>query len=228
MTTTKTRKTSAKGTDLREGLVDKALKKRYDELMARYHAALADESSGWDARFEALDEIINSDPPYYLAASYATAKQFLKAEVPQESERNIRTKILVARHFDPEDESRYGITRLEALIGILRAEAGGELGRVKIHPERQKVRVKEGKTTKLVPFAEATRDQLKAAIRLAQGKTGTSRAALPPLVAALKKALAGAKLADVGVSIRGGKVTLSGIDAVQFAALAKVLKGVKG
>lgn len=228
MANTKAKKTGTQAVGQKEALVDKALKKRWLDTMGRYRAALADESAGWDTRYEALDEIINAQPPYYLAGGYSTIAQFLKGEVPNESERGVKMAIRVARHFDPEDESRYGISNLDALLSYLEAEAGGELGRAKVHPERQKIPVKQGKGTKLVPFAEATREQIKAAVRVARGTSGAAKAKLPPAVARLKKSLGGAGLADIAVSMRGGKVTLSGIAVESFAALAKVLKGVKG
>lgn len=136
--------------------------------------------------------------------------------------------IRVAVHFDAADERRYGISNLDALLSYLEAEAGGELGRAKIHPERQTIRIKEGKGTKSLPFAEATRAQIQGATRLALGKSGKSTAKVPPVVGTLKKALGAAGLGDIAVSMRGGKVTLSGIAVESFGGLAKVLKGVKG
>jgi hypothetical protein len=217
-----------RATSAKQALVDKALRKRYQDAMARYRQALDDESAGWDTRYEVLGEIIHATPPYYLAGGYSTVGSFLKAEVPGESKRSITTAIRVARSFDPEDESRFGISNLDALLSYLEAEAGGSLGRAKLHPGRQKIRVREGKSTKQVPFAQATREQVKAATRAAQGKASGSGAKLPPAVAALKRALAQAGLADVAVSMRGGKVALSGIATDCFVALARVLKSVKG
>ncbi len=109
-------------------------------------------------------------------------------------------------------------------MSYLEADAGGQLGGAKIRPERQKIRVGKGKAAKLVPFAEATRAQVTAATRALLGKTGSSTAKVPPVVASLKKALAAAGLADVAVSMRGGKVAMSGIAPESLAALAKALK----
>lgn len=213
--------------DAREALVDKALKKRWTEAIGRYRVARDEASAGWDARYEALDEIISSEPPYYLAGGYATIGAFLRAEVPNESARGVNMAIRVARHFDPEDESKYGMTNLDVLLRYLEADAGGPLGKAKIDPSRQKIRVKVGKTTKLVPFAQATREQVRAAARVAQGRGGGASAALPPMVKTLKKALSEAGLSAVAVSMRAGKVTLSGIAPESLGALAKALKGVK-
>ena len=62
----------------------------------------------------------------------------------------------------------------------------------------------------------------------AKNSSGSSKAKVPPVVASLKKALAAAGLADVAVSMRDGKVAMSGIAPESFAALAKALRGVKG
>ena len=221
-------KPKAGKSDLKEALVDKALKKRYQDALSRYRAATTAETARWDERFEALAQIIDSDPPYYLAGGYATTREFLKAEAPNETERGVSMGIRVAVHFDAADEQRYGITNLDALLGYLEAEAGGKLGRAKIHPERQTIRIKQGKGTKAISFAQATRAQIQAATRLALGKSGGSKAKLPAVVATLKKALGAAGLGNIAVSMRGGEVTLSGIATESFAALAKVLKGVKG
>lgn len=230
---TKTKKAAATKTrstknDVKEALVDKALKKRYQDALSRYRAATTAETARWDERYEVLDEIINSDPPYYLAGGYATVREFLKAEAPNETERGARMGIRVAVHFDASDERQYGISNLDALVSYLEAEAGGPLGRAKIHPERQTIRVKQGKGTKPIAFSEATRAQIQAAARLALGKSGGSGAKVPPVVATLKKALGQAGLGDIAVSLRGGKVTLSGIAVESMAELGKVLKGVKG
>ena len=206
----------------------KTPEKLWNEAIARFRAAFEGESTSWDARYEALDEILNADPPYYLAGGYATARAFLKAEVPNESERTVRQGIRVARHFDPEDERRYGITILDALLGYLEAEAGGPLGRAKINLDRQTIPVKDGSGTTMIPFAEATRQQIQAAARAARGESARASSNVPPLVASLKKAMAAAGLSAIGVSMRGGKVTLSGIAPSWFGALAKVLKGVRG
>ena len=51
---------------------DKALKQRYLEALDRLRNASASEAKGWDERYEALGDILESEPPYYLAGGYKT------------------------------------------------------------------------------------------------------------------------------------------------------------
>src|SRR5687767_11771137 len=76
-------------------VVDAALKARWNEAIARYRAARDEEVEGWDERYEALGEIIDSEPPYYLAGGYKTAREFLKKEVPDQDERSVRAYVRV-------------------------------------------------------------------------------------------------------------------------------------
>ena len=99
-----------------EGLVDKALKARWEEAIARYRKARTEEIEGWDERYEALGDILDNDPPYYLAGGHKTARAFLQAEVPDQDERSVRTYIRVARFFDPEDEAKHGVSKLDLLL----------------------------------------------------------------------------------------------------------------
>ncbi|WP_437680743.1 hypothetical protein [Sorangium sp. So ce131] len=210
-----------------DGLVDQALKARWEEAIARYRKARTEELEGWDERYEALGDILDSDPPYYLAGGFKTARAFLQAEVPDQDERSVRTYIRVARFFEPEDEAKHGISKLDLLLRYLEAAGGVPLAPAKIRPDKQKIRVAKGKTQRLVPFPEVTFDELRQAIRTAARSAGKVTKNAPPLVRALGGLLAKAKLRGVGVRLRGGKVDLSGIPAGELAALGKVLASAK-
>jgi hypothetical protein len=204
-------------------LVDKALKVRWDEAIVRYRKARAEELEGWDERYEALGDILDSDPPYYLAGGYRTARAFLQAEVPDQDERSVRTYIRVARYFDPPDEQQYGIIKLDLLLRYMESTGALPLEPAKIRPDRQKVRVTRGRTTQSVPLAEVTFEELRAATRAAARSAGKPQKNAPPLVRALSTLLSKAKLQGVGVRLRGGKVDLSGIPADRLGALGSAL-----
>lgn len=207
-------------------VVDRALKARWQDSLARYRTARTAETAGWDDRYEALGEILDGDPPYYLAGGYETARAFLAAEAPDQDERTVRTYIRVARWFEPEDEARHGVTKLDALLTYLEAAAGAPLAPAKLNLTKQRVRVPDGKTTRAVAFAEATADDLRRATRGVRGAAHGGPTA-PPLVKALRQALAAAKLSAIGVRLRGGRIDLSGIAPAQLAALGKALAKLK-
>jgi hypothetical protein len=92
--------------------VDRALKERFAAELARFDQAKSGEVSGWDEMYEALDAILYSDPPLYLAEGMKTARAFLAKHLPGVSEPLARNNIRVARAFDPEDEQRHGTAKL--------------------------------------------------------------------------------------------------------------------
>lgn len=208
-------------------LVDKALKARWLDALERYRAGRARQTEDWDARYEALADILESEPPYYLAGGYKTARDFLRREAPGEDERSVRTAIRVARHFDPVDEEKYGISKLEALLDYLEAVGGAPLAPAKINLARQSIKVATGKITKARPFADVTRDEIKAATREALGRAGKVARTLPPVVKQVRGLLAKAKLGAIGVRLRDKKLDLTGIALGAVPKLAKVLAAAK-
>src|SRR5690349_25073245 len=74
---TKTARERAKSAGKPSAVVaDKALKARWEEALRRYVRARTEETEGWDARYEALGDILDSDPPLYLAGGYTSAAAF--------------------------------------------------------------------------------------------------------------------------------------------------------
>jgi hypothetical protein len=216
------------GQALAAALVDPKLKARWESALARYRSARADETAGWDQRYEALGEIIDSEPPYYLAGGYRDATSFLKVEAPGQELRTVRRYVRVARHFEPEHEVRYGITKLDALIDYLEAVGkSAPLPPAKIDLARQKVRVPDGKAQRVLLFADATVEELQRARRAAQAKSRPAAPALSPIARRVQEALARAKLQGIAVGLRGGALHLGGIPLAQVPALGKALAAVK-
>ena len=175
--------------------------------------------------YEALGEILYSTPPLFLAAGHKTARAFLATILPGTSETTVRGYVRVAKYFDPEDEKRYGVSKLQFYLDYLEAHGGAPLAAAKIDLRKATVLLDRGKkgNARKVPLGEVTYDELRAAARTA--KSGTNRASKnePPAVVALRKHLAGAKLGKVGVRLRDGHLDLSGIPLDDVVTLGHAL-----
>lgn len=203
-------------------VADKKLKKRWDEAIGRYRDALTNATAGWDARYEALGEIMDADPPYYLAAGYKTANAFLEAEAPSEDPRTVRSYIRVAKHFDPVDEANYGIAKLDLLIVYLTAKAG-KAPEGKVDPEACRIEVPKGSKRESLPLSRVTAEDLRRATRALTSPSQGQSPYESPFVKKLRAVLAKAGLSSVGVAMRKELVTLSGIEKGALAKLGKAL-----
>ena len=221
---TKKKGATPKAADV-ETLIDKKLKARWQSAIARYQRAKSGEAEGWDDRFEALGEIIDSDPPLYLAGGYKNKRAFLRDNEPDLNERTLERSIRVARHFDPADEVAHGVARLDALLDYLEAVAGGKLeAPVKVSLDRQKVRVPEGTATRSLLFTKASAEQVRAATRFARsGKTAVAKGEAPLVttVRALLAKVPGCKA--VSVRLRAEKIDLGGIPVEGLSAVGRAL-----
>jgi hypothetical protein len=205
-------------------LVDKALAAHWKDAFQRFEDAKRDEAVRWDEQYEALGEILDAEPPLYLAGGYANDKAFLAAALPGVDVRSARRSCRVALYFDAEDEAAHGVMRLEALLDYLEATHDAPLVPAKINTKKQTVRVPSGKSTRSVPFADATLAILRTSIRQAK-KTPATRSS--PAVTAVKAALAKHGFSAVGVSIRQNLLTVSGIPVGPLASCARALVAAK-
>jgi hypothetical protein len=205
-------------------LVDKALAAHWKDALSRFEDAKRDEAARWDEQYEALGEILDGDPPLYLAGGYANEKAFLAAALPGVDVRSARRSCRVARYFDADDEAAHGVMKLDALLDYLEATRGVPVPPKKIHVEKQIVRVPKGKSTRPVAFADATLAVLRASVRRAKKQPG-ERAS--PAVVAVKAALEKHDFADVAVSIRRNQLTVSGIPVGRLVAFARALGSAK-
>ena len=135
----------------------------------------------FDRQYETVGEIIEHDPPLYLAGGYASDKAFF-TEVLKQSERTARRLVRVAKYASPQEETRYGISKLDAALDWLEAKAGKPRGRVPVDFPKLRVPTPDG----TIPFEEATVEHLRAATRQARKQP---RPKSPPLVRALRAAL---------------------------------------
>lgn len=207
---------------------DPALKSRWLDAHTRLQRARTGEMAGWDATYEALGDILLADPPLYLAGGYKTARAFLTAELPGVNERTVRSYIRVARYFDPEDEQKHGISKLEQLLDYIEASGGAKLIPAKLNLARIKVHVpdEKGKGLRTRDFADLSFDDLRRAARAAKAKGASkapSRAKEPPVVTAIRKALGAAKLRGVSVRLRQGRIDLGDITPAHLEAVCRAL-----
>jgi hypothetical protein len=205
-------------------LVDKALSAHWKDAFQRFEDAKQGEAERWDEQYEALGEILDAEPPLYLAGGYASDKAFLAAVLPGVDVRSARRSCRVARYFDAEDEATHGVMRLEALLDYLEATHDAPLVPAKINTKKQRVRVSSGKSTRSVLFADATLAVLRASIRRATKAPATRSS---PAVMAVKAALAKHGFSEVAVSIRDNRLTLSGIPVGRLSPCARALTAAK-
>lgn len=207
-------------------VVDTARKKRFEALIGEMHSSKRDEASGFDAYWEAVDDILRAE--LYIAGGYATADAFVRAvvKVPLRSAlRNVR----IARHASPAEEAAFGTALLDAAIGFIEAKAGGPIdGPLPVAFDKLRIPVEDGKGTKTLPLAEATVEQVRAATRalLGDGKKATSKRS--PTEQAIVTTLHATKaLRGLTVSVRDGKVRLGPFALESLADVARALSAVK-
>ena len=210
---------------LKVGLVDKALAARWAETISRLRAARGEATKGWDDKYEAVGEIL--DHKLYLAGSHKSAREFLAKELPGEDERSVRTYMRVARYFDPADEEKYGISRLDLLLTYLEAAGGAPLAPAKINLAKSRIKVVDKKAVHTIDFAEVTVEQLRLAVRGARSDKGPAKAKEPPAVKALRAHFVKSGLRSVGVRLRGDRYDFSGVQQGDLARLAKALSTAK-
>ncbi len=75
-----------------------------------------------------------------------------------------------------------------------------------------------------IAFSQVTAAQLRRAIRSLTDAGQKTSAKEPPLVKKIRAVLSKAGLAEIGVRMRHGQVTLSGIDPQSFSALGKAIR----
>ena len=77
--------------------VDSSLKKLWTESSARLSKATAEGASSWDERYEAAIDIIEHEPPLYLAGGFSTEADFF-AKVMNEQRVAVYRNMRVAKY----------------------------------------------------------------------------------------------------------------------------------
>lgn len=207
--------------------IDAKLKKQWEAAASVLRDARRRGMSAFDELWETVAEVAEHEPPLYLAAGCATFKDFLERYV-QEDERTARRNMRVARFASPDEEERYGVSKIDAALGYLEAKTGDELvGRLPVAFDKLKIPTNDDGGRKQVAFADATVQQLAAATRVLRNGKTAGRANEPPLVKAVRRLLDLDGLRGVSVKLAGGKLALGGIDPSVVAALGRALARAK-
>lgn len=209
------------------GLADPALDHAYQTELARFERGRKDETEGWDEMYEALGRILDHEPPLYLAGGFRSARAFLEDRLPDVDERTARSNIRVATYFTPADERAHTVSKLDLLITYLETVAGGPVAPAKLNLTKTRVEVPTESGVVSKHFPEVGINELRDAVRLAKRDGTTTKAKAPPVVVAVRKALAAHDIPTVGVRLRAGKLDLSGVPTTKLAAVGKALIATK-
>ncbi len=206
-------------------LVDPAIKKRWDALSKIITRASKEEALDFDEKWEAVADIVFSDPPLYLAGGFSTDSDFFQKYLHVDRFTGLR-KARVARFANAKQIEQLGDTKIEAVLDYLEAKTGGPItSRLPVALDDVKVPVeREGKTANL-PLAEVSREQLRAATRALKAKSAKTTAS-SPRGASVQAAIAKAGL-KVQVSVRRDSLDLRAIafdDLPKLGALLSKLK----
>lgn len=199
-------------------VVNEAMRTRYASHLAAFKRAHGAEVAQWDAAYESLAPILQSDPPLYLAGGFKSARAFVAAELPGMDLDTVRDYVRVATHFEPDDEKKHGVTKLALLLDYLEVINGGALPKARINPDRTKVTVGDDSAR----FAEMTFDAMRDAVRRAKGASGARRKEKPE-VRAMRALFGKHGLGNVTVAHAGDRWSLGRIEARQFKDLAAAL-----
>ncbi len=204
--------------------VDRALAQAWKKVLAVLEASNREGMQAWDRKYEAIGEIIQHDPPLYLAGGVSTDGDFFAKYLPGEDSRTILRNVRVAQYASPDEEVRYGTSKIDAALDYLEAKHGKPTkGRLPVNFEKLRLVAKDGSTG----FADATVDQVRAAARVAKRASGASKLAKRnPVVLALTKKLPKVGK-DVTVHYANGRVTLGGIPVEAFGAVLRALSSAK-
>ncbi len=211
-----------------EVVLDAKSKRAWETLSNAMHAAKREESGGFDAYWEAVQAIIDHTPPLYLAGGFSTVRAFL-AKVVGEKERTAFRMMRVARFASPDDETRYGTSKLDAALSYLAAK-GLQLDGPKIPVDFARLKfpaTRDGKVLHL-GLEEATVAEITAATRALSRKGRAPKKPSSPLQGAIEAGLRKtAALRLVSVQHAGGEITLRGIPDGKWDAFVKAAAKVK-
>jgi hypothetical protein len=155
---------------LASGQSDRAIQAAHTALGV-VRASRREGSTAFDELWETVAEIVESEPPLYLAGGYATVRDFLAQEVG-EPERSAKRWMKVAKYASPVEENKYGTSKLDAAIAFVEAKNGAPAkGRIPIDFAKLKVLVEGNGKRSLVKLADATVDQIRAHASSGEGRS---------------------------------------------------------
>lgn len=200
-----------------------AMKKQFTEVRRKIAKLRAQGSASFDELYEEIGDILDSDPPLYVAGGYRTKEAFIAAELPGETLRSVSRNVLVARCFTPADEARHGINFLEEAAAFAREQAGADEAPRAIDLDRLKIPLNGGRKA----ARKATILELRRARRALRKGQGSARSASPTELA-LRRALDRlARLRNVTVRTSATVASFGNVPLPELAAFARVLAKLK-
>ena len=198
--------------------VDAGLKAKWEVNREKIAQAQRGGAECFIGLWKAVTEVIEASPPLYLAASYASASAFIVKylKVPiRTATRNME----VARVASRAEVVRFGVTRLEAALG-LRTKENTSFDKLKVAVERN------SKVTK-VNLEEATVEEVRRAVRNLHPKRRVANKPPNAIVVALTQALSKARLEGVTVMVARSGITFRGLQLDEIQSLVDILARVK-
>ncbi len=207
--------------------VDRALKQQWEKALAALKASKQEGASAFDELWETVGEVLEHDPPLYLAGGFATAKAFLTTHLG-ETERTAYRNVRVAKYASPAEEARYGVAKLDLVLSFVEAKLGAPAkGRLPVDFASVKIPVERDGETRKVGIEEATAQEIAAATRSLVRSAKKTPARVSPVVSAVTKALSKGPLRAISVRFSKGKLSFGGIDPAALPALVSALSGLK-
>ena len=194
--------------------VDAALKARWESSRAKITEAQRGGAEFFVALWKSVAEVNESSPPLYLAGGFVSAKAFVEKfiKVPfRSASRNIQ----VVRAASRAEIEQYGITKLDAALGLV-SERNASFDKLRLTVERK------GKTSR-VGLDEATVDEIRLAARNLRPKRKTPVKGPGATSLLLTQAMADGKLKGVTVRVARSGITFFGLQVEQLQSLVSIL-----
>ncbi len=221
------RKKTVKATSRVEVTVDRELKLAWERARTRLEKARREGASSFDELYQAADEIINHDPPYYLAGGIATTGEFIRVylkEPPRTAMRNMR----VARYASPAEEARYTTTKLDAALSYIEAKLAAPIdGRLPIALDKLRFDVERDGRARRVSLEEATVQDVNAATAEIRKRASKPHPKASPRLLALAKALDSKPLRAIQKRVAHDQVWLGRIPIAEWKPFVRALARVK-
>jgi hypothetical protein len=206
--------------------IDRALRRKWNEAMAVVRRTARGVAGAFDERWETVAEILEHDPPLYLAGGYASAREFLRAEVG-ETERTALRSVRVAKYASPAEEARYGVAKLDAVLAYLEARTGPLRGRLPVDFSKLRIAVPQGDRVRRLGVADASVAEIRAAGRALRREAQRTPPRDSPVVRAIAAVLRAKPLCDVRVRLAAGKLSFSAVPLAALADFGRALAAAK-
>jgi hypothetical protein len=206
--------------------IDRELRRKWLAVRKVLRATARGAASAFDERWEAVAEVLDHDPPLFLAGGYASAAEFLRTEVG-ETLRTARRNVRVARYASPAEEARYGVSKLDAVLSYLEARTGPVTGNLPVDFGRLRIPVRREDGAHRLAVAEATVDEIRSAVRALQRAAKRSSVRASPIVRAVTAAFSRAPLRGIRIRLAGGSLSFTAVPVAAVAAFAAALAAVR-